>query len=69
MACVHDEHITYAGASQDLIPPLDYEDPSPLLTPEPLSDKEDTNVKRSSIAVVVHNNTQVCLLISCFLAI
>lgn len=36
LACVHDENITYASTNQDLNPPLTYEDPSPLLTPEPL---------------------------------
>lgn len=34
LACVHDEHVTYASNNQDLVPPVVYEDPSPLLTIE-----------------------------------
>ncbi|KAK9890752.1 hypothetical protein WA026_012100 [Henosepilachna vigintioctopunctata] len=52
LACVHDENITYASNNQDLNPPLDYEDPSPLLTPDPLTDTPD-----SSIPLLMHNNS------------
>lgn len=56
LACVHDEHVTYASTSQDLVPPTDYEDPSPLLTPEPFDDKEDHH--KQPISVIVHNHAQ-----------
>lgn len=62
MACVRDEHVTYASTSQELVPPIDYEDPSPLLTPEPLSDKEEPNNKNAPISVVIHSNNQVGLI-------
>lgn len=73
LACVHDEEVTYVATSnvQDLVPPNDIiDDPSPLLTPEPLFDHEDartTNHRTNPISVVVHNTQQVkrfCL--SCF---
>lgn len=50
MACVQDEHVTYASNNQDLIPPVDYEDPSPLLTPEPLY------AQKTPANVIVHNH-------------
>lgn len=56
LACVHDEHVTYASTSQDLVPPTDYEDPSPLLTPEPFDDKEDHH--KQPISVIVHTHAQ-----------
>ncbi|XP_018563624.1 protein tincar isoform X2 [Anoplophora glabripennis] len=43
LACVHDEHITYASTNQDFEPPSVFEDRSPLLEVEP--------------SVIVHNNT------------
>ncbi|RZC10188.1 tincar [Asbolus verrucosus] len=50
LACVQDEHVTYASNNQDLIPPVDYEDPSPLLTPEPLY------AQKTPASVIVHNH-------------
>ncbi|KAL3268994.1 hypothetical protein HHI36_008079 [Cryptolaemus montrouzieri] len=50
LACVHDENTTYACNNQDLNPPLDYEDPSPLLTPNPMP-----NAFEQSIPVVMKN--------------
>lgn len=57
LACMQDESVTYASTSRDLIPPVDYEDPSPLLTPEPLSDRDEPDgmpaPPTSSSAVIV----------------
>lgn len=58
LACVHDENITYASNNQDLIPPVTYEDPSPLLTPEPLPNtSEPTNsVINNTFQVSINSN-------------
>lgn len=66
LACVHDEEVTYVATSnvQDLVPPSDTaDDPSPLLTPEPLFDQEEEcpNHHSNPISVVVHNSAQVKL--------
>ncbi|XP_008198381.1 protein tincar isoform X2 [Tribolium castaneum] len=50
LACVQDERVTYASNNQDLIPPVDYEDPSPLLTPEPLY------AQKTPASVIVHSH-------------
>lgn len=75
LACVHDEDVTYVATSnvQDLVPPNDIgDDPSPLLTPEPLFDHQDeetTNHHINPISVVVHNSQQVnALLITLLLS-
>lgn len=72
LACVRDDNVTYASTSQrDLIPPGDYEDPSPLLTPEPLGDGETERLVRpgnsmqtsgasnAAVNVTVHTTQQV----------
>lgn len=59
LACVHDEHITYASTNQDLIPPVDYEDPSPLLTPDPLPDLNTSPQPSTAAPVTVHNTSAI----------
>lgn len=60
---MHDEQITYASTAQDLVPPVSCEDPSPLLTPEPLFEQpEPESDQNAPIVVTVHNHPQqVCI--------
>lgn len=72
LACVHDEEVTYVATSnvQDLVPPDDVgDDPSPLLTPEPLynhQEEETTNHHSNPISVIVHQVTALLIMLLLF---
>ncbi|XP_030768318.1 protein tincar isoform X3 [Sitophilus oryzae] len=52
LACVHDEHITYASTNQDFTPPVVYEDPSPLLEPVVVHTNFETPQTSGSVRIL-----------------
>lgn len=52
---MQDESVTYASTSRDLVPPVEYEDPSPLLTPEPLSDRDEPDGMPATTTVITQS--------------